>query len=114
MNSTVPIRPPRLLDKQNVARFGQIDRRTQEGSSRLHALVYACHHRLVNGYRKVTPIPYSGDQASHSILHSGIWSGPILRILSPGLPGVPPQIILSLAILNLLFWNCMSYSLADL
>ena|SRR5208337_2768608 len=26
MNSTVPIRPPRLLDKQNVARFGHIDR----------------------------------------------------------------------------------------
>ena len=31
------------------ARFGHIDRRTQEGSSRLHALLYACHPRLVNG-----------------------------------------------------------------
>ncbi len=33
-----------------VARFGLIDRRTQEGSSRLHALLYACYPRLVNGY----------------------------------------------------------------
>ena len=31
-------------------RIGHIDRRTQEGSSRLHALLYACHPRLVNGY----------------------------------------------------------------
>ena len=53
--------------KSGVARFGLIDRRTQEGSSRLHAILYACHHRLVNGYRTITPIPYSGDQASHSI-----------------------------------------------
>ena len=29
---------------------GHIDRRTQEGSSRLHALLYACYPRLVNGY----------------------------------------------------------------
>jgi hypothetical protein len=32
-----------------VARVALIDRRTQEGSSRLHALLYACYHRLVNG-----------------------------------------------------------------
>ena len=31
-------------------RVGHIDRRTQEGSSRLHALPYACYSRLVNGY----------------------------------------------------------------
>ena len=36
--------------QQSVALcFGHIDRRTQEGSSRLHALLYACHPRLVNG-----------------------------------------------------------------
>src|SRR5271166_1148946 len=29
---------------------GHIDRRAQEGSSRLHALLYACYPRLVNGY----------------------------------------------------------------
>ena len=29
---------------------GHIDRRTQEGSSRLHALLYTCYPRLVNGY----------------------------------------------------------------
>ena len=35
---------------------GLIDRRTQEGSSRLHALLYACHPRLVNGYNKAEAV----------------------------------------------------------
>jgi len=37
-------------ETESVARVGHVDRRTQEGSSRLHALLYACHPRLVNGY----------------------------------------------------------------
>ena len=33
-----------------VARVGLIDRRIQEAASPLHALLYACHHRLANSY----------------------------------------------------------------
>ena len=33
-----------------LARFGLIDRRTLEIWSRLDAILYACHPRLVNGY----------------------------------------------------------------
>ena len=29
----------------------------------------------MSGARTITPLLYSGDQASHSILRSGIWSG---------------------------------------
>ena len=36
---------------RSATRVGHIDRRTQEGFSRLHAILYACHHRLVNGYK---------------------------------------------------------------
>ena len=39
------------MRQARVARVGLIDRRTQEGSSRLHALLYACYPRLVNGYK---------------------------------------------------------------
>src|SRR5271157_1211758 len=43
--------------ERSVARVGHIDRRTQEGSSRLHALLYACHPRHVNGYGDSIEIP---------------------------------------------------------
>ena len=48
--------PPRRTAQRSgpepaTLRFGLIDRRTQEGSSRLHALLYACYPRLVNGYQ---------------------------------------------------------------
>ena len=44
------------MRQESVARFGHIDRRTQEGSSRLHALLYVCHPRLVNGYINRNPV----------------------------------------------------------
>ena len=37
----------------SVARFGLIDQSTFVGCSRLAAIVYTCHHRLVNGYPQV-------------------------------------------------------------
>jgi hypothetical protein len=41
-------RRPKASD---TARFGRIDRRIREVTSRLHASLYACHHLLVNAYR---------------------------------------------------------------
>ena len=46
-------------DNAAISCFGLIDRRTQEGSSRLHALLYACHPRLVNGYPLTLDYPDS-------------------------------------------------------
>jgi hypothetical protein len=39
-----------------LARVGRIDRRIQEVTSPLDALLYACHLRLVNGYGEAIEI----------------------------------------------------------
>jgi hypothetical protein len=36
---------------RSVARFGRIDRSVREVISRLHASLFACHHRLISGWR---------------------------------------------------------------
>ena len=43
-----------ISEGRNVARFGRIDRRNRGVASRLDAILYVCHLRLVNGYRPKT------------------------------------------------------------
>jgi hypothetical protein len=51
-----PIRSPhKPFPEGEFARFGLIDRRIREVTSPFDALFYACHSRLVNGYRAGLP-----------------------------------------------------------